>query len=140
MFISQGTFYTGFPKGMHTLASVVRATTRVVFFTAKTERIARVRYKQVSRPGFEPAGQVFCCDATCAGRCVVATKRKVQSTPGLIKTKKERKTNPVPDGFVEWEENVIAESLSRDIDSNPFDYINLVSVETLSNVLCSRFP
>ena len=125
---------------MHTLASVVRTTTRMVFFTAKTKRIARIRYTQVSRPSFEPAGQVFCCDATCAGRCVVATKCKVQSTPGLIKTKKERKTNPVPDGFVEWEENVIAESLSRDIDSNPFDYINLVSVETLLNVLCSRFP
>uniref|UniRef100_A0A6U0BJ63 SET domain-containing protein n=1 Tax=Ostreococcus mediterraneus TaxID=1486918 RepID=A0A6U0BJ63_9CHLO len=82
-------------------------------------------FHKVSRPSFEPAGQVFCCDATCAGRCVVTTKRKVQSTPGLIKTKKERKTNPVPDGFVEWEQNVIAESLSRDIDSNPFDYINL---------------
>ena len=58
----------------------------------------------------------------------------------LIKREKELKTNPVPDGFVEWEQNVIAESLSRDIESNPFDYINLVSVETLSNVLCSRLP
>jgi len=139
VYFTRYVLHSGFPKGIHCQA-FFRATTRIVFFTAKTKRIARVRYKQVSRPGFQPAGQVFCRDATCAGRCVVATKRKVQSTPGLIKTKKERKTNPVPDGFVEWEQNVIAESVSRDIDSNPFDYINLVSVETLSNVLCSRFP
>ena len=112
---------------VHTHLSVaISCTNRTIFVFKNTK---------VSRPGFEPSGQVFCFHTTCAGRCVVAAKRKPQqTTPGLIKTKKERKSNPLPDGFVEWEHNVIAESLSQEIESNPFEYINLVSIKALERI------